>query len=86
LQIGVCTSQSSRLCSIARIRRDIGAAWFCGCKLLWHSGECDLLPCFNAQANVFAVMDCCVVALSVFSRDILTWSADSLYSVQWHRK
>jgi len=27
-------------------------------------------------------MNCCVVALSVFSSDILTWSADSLYSVQ----
>jgi len=28
-----------------------------------------------------AVMDCRVVALSVFYSDILTWSADSLYSV-----
>jgi len=27
----------------------------------------------------------CVVALSVFSSDILTWSTDSLYSVQWHK-
>jgi len=27
-------------------------------------------------------MNCCVVALSLFSSDILTWSADSLYSVQ----
>jgi len=26
-------------------------------------------------------MDCCVVALSVFYSDILTWSADSLYPV-----
>jgi len=45
-----------------------------------------LLPCFNAQPYIFAVMNCCVVALSLFSSDILTWSADSLYSVQWHIK
>jgi len=44
--------------------------------------ECVLVPCFNAQPNIFAVMNCCVVALSLFSSDILTWSADSLYSVQ----
>jgi len=25
-------------------------------------------------------MNCCVVALSLFSSDILTWSIDSLYS------
>jgi len=30
----------------------------------------------------FLEMNCCVVALSLFSSDILTWSADSLYSVQ----
>ena len=36
---------------------------------------------FNAQPNIFAVVNCCVVALSVFSSDILTWSADSLYYV-----
>jgi len=35
-----------------------------------------------SQPDIFAVMDCCVVALSLFSSDILTWSADSLYSVQ----
>jgi len=35
-----------------------------------------------AQPDIFAVKNCCVVALSVFSSDILTWSADSLYSVQ----
>ena len=40
--------------------------------------------CFNAQADIFAIMNCCVVALNVFSSDILTWNADSLYSVQWH--
>jgi len=27
-------------------------------------------------------MNCCVVALSLFSSDILTWSADSLDSVE----
>jgi len=39
-----------------------------------------LLPCFNAQPDIFAVMNCCVVALIVFSSDIflLRWSADIL--------
>ena len=41
---------------------------------------------FNVQPDIFAVMNCYVVALSAFSTDILTWSADSLYSVQWHKK
>ena len=40
--------------------------------------ECDLLPCFNAKPDIFAVMNCCVVALGVFSSDILTWRADNL--------
>jgi len=42
-----------------------------------------LLPWFKTQPNIFAVMNCCVIALNVFSSDILTWSAHSLYSVQW---
>jgi len=29
-----------------------------------------------------AVTNCCVVALSLLSSNSLTWSADSLYSVQ----
>jgi len=37
------------LCSTARIRRGISAAWFCSCKLLWLSDECVLLPFFNTQ-------------------------------------
>jgi len=41
-----------------------------------------LLPCFISQSDIFAVMNSCVVALSVFSSDMLTWRADSLYSVQ----
>jgi len=36
-----------------------------------------LLPCFNAQSDIFAVKNCCVVPLSLFSSDILTWSTDS---------
>jgi len=44
------------------------------------------LPCCNAQPDSFAVMNCCVVALSLFSSDCLTWSADSLYWMQWHMK
>jgi len=34
------------------------------------------------QFDIFAVMNCCVVALTLFSSDIVTWSADSLDSVQ----
>jgi len=34
---------------------------------------------FSTRSQTFAVMSSCVVALSVFSSDILTWSADSLY-------
>ena len=30
-------------------------------------------------------MNCCVVALSLFYSGVLTWIADSLYSVQWHK-
>jgi len=41
-----------------------------------------LLPCFNAQPDIFALTNCCFVALSLASSDMLTWSADSLYSVQ----
>jgi len=36
----------------------------------------------NAHPDIFAVMNCCVVALSVFSSDILTWSADVLVYIQ----
>ena len=50
--------------------------------MLWHSGECFLLPCLNAQLDSFALMNCCVVALSVFSSDILTWGADILVYIQ----
>jgi len=40
----------------------------------------------SAKPDIFAVMNCCIVALSVFSSDIVTWSADSSYSVQWHMR
>jgi len=80
LQTGVCVSQTSPTLSVlqsaARIRQDISAASFCSCKLLWRSDERVLLPCFNAQPDNFAVMNCCVVPMSVFTSDILTWSAD----------
>jgi len=36
----------------------------------------------NAQPDSFAVMNCCVVTLSVFSSDILTWGADILVYIQ----
>ena len=34
-----------------------------------------LLPCFNAQPDIFALMYCCVVVLIVISSDILAGSA-----------
>jgi len=37
---------------------------------------------FATHSQIFAVMNSCVAALSLFSSDILTWSANSLYSVQ----
>jgi len=37
---------------------------------------------FSTRSQNVAVMNSCVAALSLFSSDILTWSADSLYSVQ----
>jgi len=42
------------LCSTARIRRDINAASFCRCKLLWRNDECVgvVLPCFNAHPDI----------------------------------
>jgi len=36
---------------------------------------------FSTRSQNFAVMNSCVAALGLFSSDILTWSADSLYSV-----
>jgi len=38
------------------------------------------------QPDIFTVMNCCVVALIVFSSDMLAWMADSLYSARaWAR-
>jgi len=90
LHTGVCVRLDSPaahfLCFTARIRQDISVVWFCGCKLLWRSDEYVLLPCFNVQPDIFAIMNCCVVALNLFSSDIVTWIAGSLYSVQWYHK
>ena len=65
------------LCSTARIRQDIREASCFSCKLLWRIDECVLLPCFKAQLDMFVVMNCCVVPFSLFSSDILTWTANS---------
>ena len=65
-------------CSTALIRQDISATSFCSCKLLGCSDDA-LLPCLNEQPDIFAVMNCCVVALIVFSSDTLAGSADSSY-------
>ena len=42
-------------------------------------------PCFNVQPDIFALMNC-VVALIVFSYDILAGSADSLYAMACARR
>jgi len=88
LQTGVAPANPAAhlACSTARIRRDITAASFCSYRLLWHSDEFVLLACFNARSDIFAVMNGCVVALSVFSSDVLAWSAECLYSVRRHIK
>jgi len=36
----------------------------------------------NAQPDIFAVMNCCVVALSVFSSDTLIFGADIFVYIQ----
>jgi len=36
----------------------------------------------NAQPDIFAVMNCLVVVLIVFSSDILIWSADIIVCIQ----
>ena len=76
LHTGASQASAHFLCSTARIRQDISAVSFCSCKLRWRSDERVLLPCFNAKPDIFAVMNCCVVTLSLFSTDILTSSAD----------
>ena len=48
------------------MRQDSSAASFFRSKLLWGIDQCVVLPCFNAQPDIFAVMTCCVVALSAF--------------------
>jgi len=50
--------------------------------MLWHSDECVLLPCSNAQPDIFVVMNSCVVGLPVFSSDIRTWSPDIFVYIQ----
>ena len=72
-----CASASTAahfLWSTVRFRQDISAASFCSCRLLWRTDEWVLLPCFDAQPDIFAVMNCCVVALNVFSSDLERWS------------
>ena len=89
LSDGVYARQISRTFSMldcSYSTRHYSAVSFCSCKLRWRIDECVSISCFNAQPDIFAVMNCCVEALSVFSSDILTWSANGLYSVQWHIK
>jgi len=87
LQTGVCASQSSGTPSMLNCSYSTRSVQphfaVVNCS---DVGMSVLLRCFNAQPDIFAVMNCCVVALSLFSSDILIWSANSLYSVQWHIK
>ena len=63
-------------CSL--IRRDVCAIWcFCSCELRCRGAKCISLSCFNAQLDIFAVVNCSVIVLSVFCSGILSWSADS---------
>ena len=78
-------SPAAHLRSTARIRRDISASSICSCKLLWRSDECVLLPFFNTQPKYCSYELLCCSIEFIFS-DILTWSADTLYSVQCHIK
>jgi len=77
LQTGVCASQSSRTLDTRLLVFDKTLA-----QPDFAVVNCSDAPCFNTQLDIFVVMNCCVVVLSLFSSDILTWSADSLYSVQ----
>jgi len=43
---------------------ECAALYFCSCKLLWYSTEYVLLSCFNALPDIFAVMNCFVLAWS----------------------
>jgi len=84
LQTGVCASWSSHTLSLLHYsysKRHQRSIIFSG-KLLWRSDECVLLPCFNMQPDIFAVMNCFVVALIVISSDMLAWMADSWYSAR----
>ena len=59
------------------------ASLFCSCELRWRSIDCVLNPCFNALQDIFAVMNCSVLAMSaVFCSSLLTWSADNS-SLHW---
>jgi len=60
-----------------------GAHFQCSAARIWRDLSAGLV---NAQPDIFAVMNFCVVVLSLFFSDSLTWSADSWYSVQWHIK
>jgi len=73
-------------CLAPPLRRDIGAAWLGSCKLLWRSEECVLLPCFNVQPDIFAVMNGCRSVEFIFLRypNVERWY--NLYSVQWRIK
>jgi len=95
-----CSLSQSHTWSNA-IRQDIRAAlYFCSCGLCWRCAECVLLLlCFNALLDIFAVVNCADVALSVFYySSVLTrcWiflqlstalsldAGDNLCSLQWH--
>jgi len=79
LQIGVCASWSSYTPSMLdclyskRHQRSL----ILQLQLARTQWRVCFTLCFNVQPDIFALMNCCVVALIAFSSDILAGSADS---------
>jgi len=83
LQTGVCASRSSHTlsmldCSYSTRHQRSFIFQLQIARTQWW--EC-FAPCFNAQPDIFAIMNCCVVVLIAVSSDILAGSADSLYAM-----
>jgi len=58
---------------------------FCSCELRLRITESVVFLCFNELPDIFAVMNCSVLALSaVLCSGVLTYNADNLCSLQGH--
>jgi len=77
LQTGVCVRQSSRTLCVPLLVCDKALA-----QLDFVVVNCPeavmnvFLPCISTQPDIFAIMNCCVMALSLYYSDIVTWRAD----------